>query len=259
LSDSPAATTLSVSLMSTDRQEQEPVMSRSSRRPRSTGRELALDVALPLGLYFLLHAGLGVGLVTSLVLSSIPPLVRTVVGVIRDREIKGLAALMLAVNLAGIAVTFVSGDARLLFIRNSAVSGVVAASVLISVAAGRPLMSGALKLFMAKDHPARNAAWDRLSAESAEFHRLELRYSAVWGVLLLAECAARVIGAFTLPVSTMAWASDVLIGVATTTAAIASGALCVPRMEMLLRGETGAGRWRRPLNRPVAACPYPEA
>jgi hypothetical protein len=225
----------------------------SSPRPRSTARELALDIALPVGLYFLLYAGLGVGLVTSLILSSIPPLARTIVGVIRDREIEGLAALMLAVNLAGIAISFVSGDARLLFVRNSAISGVVGVSVLVSVMAGRPLMSGGLKLFVAKDDAARNAAWDRLSAASAEFHRLELRYSTVWGVILLVECVARVIGAFALPVSTMAWASDVMIGVATTTAAIASGALCVPRMELLLAAETGTAPRRHPHNRPVAA------
>jgi hypothetical protein len=227
--------------------------SSTSRRPRSTVRELALDIALPIGLYFLLYAGLGVGLVPSLILSSIPPLIRTVVGVIRDREIEGMAALMLAVNVAGIAISFVSGDARLLFIRNSAISSVVGVSVLVSVAAGRPLMSDALKLFVAKDDTARNAAWEHLSATSAEFHRLELRYSAIWGVLLLIECAARVAGAFLLPVTTMAWASDVMIGVATTTAAIASGGLCVPRMERLITRETGGGCRTRPRNRPVTA------
>jgi hypothetical protein len=172
---------------------------------------------------------------------------------IRDRQIESMAALMLAVNVAGIAISFISGDARLLFIRNSAISSVVGVSVLVSVAVGRPLMSDALKLFIAKDDAARNAAWELLSATSAEFHRLELRYSTIWGVLLLIECAARVAGAFLLPITTMAWASDVMIGVATTTAAIASGGLCVPRMERLIARETGVSRCARPGNRTVTA------
>jgi hypothetical protein len=228
-------------------------MSPSSHRPRSTARELLLDVALPLGLYFLLHAGLGAALVTSLVVSSIPPLIRTSAGLVRDRKIEGLAALMLVVNLAGIAVSFVSGDARLLFVKNSAISSVIGVSILVSVAAGRPLMSDGLKLFVARDDPARNAAWNRLSSACAEFRRLEARYSFIWGVVLLAECAARLIGAFTLPVSTMAWASDAMVAIAIAVAAIVSGALCVNRIQALVEGEVDpapAPRRRRSRPRP---------
>jgi hypothetical protein len=190
----------------------------SSHRPRSTAHELLLDVALPLGLYFLLHAGLGVALVTSLVVSSIPPAVRQELRDLkRDRgQHPRLGRRRAAAHVRG------------------------------------------LKLFRAKDDPDRNAAWERLSSACAEFHRLQARYSAVWGVVLLAECAARIVGAFTLPVSTMAWASDAMIALAIATAAIVSGALCVNRMQALIEGEVDPGcapprRHSRPRPEGVAA------
>jgi hypothetical protein len=38
---------------------------------------------------------------------------------------------------------------------------------------------------------------------------MEMLFSVIWGVALLAECVARLVGAFTLPVSTMVWLSTV--------------------------------------------------
>lgn len=34
-------------------------------------------------------------------------------------------------------------------------------------------------------------------------------FSAIWGALLLADCIARLVGAYTLPVTTMVWLSTV--------------------------------------------------
>jgi hypothetical protein len=50
-------------------------------------------------------------------------------------------------------------------------------------------MSGGLKPLMTKGRPERAAAWGRLSAGSRRFRRLELAFSTVWGVTLLADCA----------------------------------------------------------------------
>src|ERR1700722_13948513 len=54
------------------------------------------------------------------------PAVRTIVTAVRDHTLETLAILMLTLNLASIVVSLVSGDARLLFTREAAVSSVVA-------------------------------------------------------------------------------------------------------------------------------------
>jgi hypothetical protein len=208
--------------------------------PRAALRGLAIDVGAPLGTYYLLHSALGISLWLALALSSIGPAIRAVTGLRAPGGANVLAMLMLAVNVAGIAVSFLTGDPRAMIAKDSIVSSVIALAILASVLARRPLMSAGLKPFLTKGRADRAAAWDRLAASSARFRRLELLFSAIWGVALLAECAARLAGAYTLPVSTMVWLGTVLtlgsIGFAMMVSGVAAGP-----MERMLRECADAG------------------
>jgi hypothetical protein len=196
-------------------------------------RPLAVDVGVPLVSYYLLHGAFGLSIWLSLALSSIGPAIRAAGGLAAGRRLNLLAALMLAVNLAGIAVSFLTGDPRAMIAKDSVVSSVIAIAILASVAARRPLMSAGLKPFLTKGSPERAAAWDRLSARSARFRGLEMLFSAIWGVLLLAECAARLVGAYTLPVTTMVWLSTVLALGAVGLGIMAGGAAAAPIQKMI--------------------------
>ncbi|MGH3406120.1 MAG: hypothetical protein ACRDRJ_27005 [Streptosporangiaceae bacterium] len=57
---------------------------------------------------------------------------------------------------------------------------------------------------------------------------------------LLADCVARLIGAFTLPVPTMVWLGTALTGAAVGVAITAGGAAAAP-MQKLIETETRAG------------------
>ena len=190
-------------------------------------RPLLIDVGIPLGTYYLLRDAFGVSLWLSLALSSIGPAVRAIAGLVAERTVNVLAALMLAVNLAGIAVSFLTGDPRAMIAKDSIVSSVIAFAILGSVALRRPLMSAGLKPFITKGEPRRTAAWDRLSTASPRFRRLEMVFSTIWGMVLLAECAVRLVGAYTLPVTTMVWLGTVIalgaIGVAMMAGGVAAG------------------------------------
>ena len=70
-----------------------------------TLRELAIDLGIPLGSYYLLRDGLGASLWLSLAVSSIGPAIRSVHGMRVRRELNLLAMLMLFVNLAGIGIS----------------------------------------------------------------------------------------------------------------------------------------------------------
>ncbi|MCZ4120111.1 VC0807 family protein [Streptomyces sp. H39-S7] len=202
-------------------------------------KPLVLDIAVPLGSYYLLRDGFGVGLVPSLILSSIVPALRTVVGAARDRSFNGLAGIILVVNLVGIVLSFVTGDARLMIVKDSVLSSVVGISVLAAAATGKPLMSAGLKPFMTKGRPANVRAWDRLSAVDARFRRAELLFSTIWGACLLTECAARVVLAFVLPVSTMVWLSTVLL-IGSIVLASVIGSVATNPIERMIADEAGA-------------------
>ena len=205
-------------------------------------RPLAIDVGLPLGSYYLLHSGFGVSVWLSLALSSIGPAARTGYSFLAERKPNALAAMMLAVNLAGIVVSLLTGDPREMIAKDSLISSVLAIAILVSVAAGRPLMSAGLKPYMTRGVPDRVAAWDRLAAGSARFHHYEKLYSAIWGVTLLAACVAQVIGAYTLPVSRMVWLSTVMTVVAIGLAIVVSGGVAAAPIESMIQAEVGHAR-----------------
>jgi len=201
-------------------------------------RPLAIDVGIPVGSYYLLHGALGVSLWLSLALSSIGPAARSLAGLTRRRA-NLLAMLMLAVNLAGLAVSLATGDPRAMIAKDAVVSSVIAVAILASAALRRPLMSAGLKPFVTKGSAQRLAAWDRLSRCSARFRRLEVAFSVIWGLALLADCAARLAGAYTLPVTTMAWLGTVFILAAIGLAAIVGGLAAAP-IEKMVTAEAAA-------------------
>jgi hypothetical protein len=210
---------------------------------------LVVDVAVPLGIYYAAHKGFGLGLVTSLALGCVLPAVRTVAGLVRDRSLNALAGLMLAVNAVGIALSFVTGDPRLMIAKDSGISSVIGLVVLLSAFRGRPLMTAGLKPFLTRGEAGRETAWDRLLDASPRFRVLERRFSAIWGVALLAECAARIAGAYTLPVETMAWLGAVFLVAALGVAAVVSGGAATEELKAMVDAEAV----REPAPLPVAA------
>ncbi|MFJ9540675.1 VC0807 family protein [Streptomyces sp. NPDC101225] len=207
-------------------------------------RPLIVDVAVPLGSYYLVKNAFGTSTFAALAWSSVVPAVRTVWSIGKQRRVNGLAGLILVVNVISLLLSFVSGDPRLMLAKDGAVSSTVGIGILVSVAVGRPMMTAGIKPFLVKGDRAKEAAWQRLvsgrSAASVDFLRRERVFSVVWGAALLAECVARVVGAYTIPVDTMVWLGGVLmIGVMAVTFVI-SGALAAGPMEAMVRAEAEA-------------------
>jgi hypothetical protein len=197
----------------------------------SSLRSLAIDVAVPLGSYYLMRDALGLSLWLSLALSSVVPVIRSVFAAVAQRRLN-----VLAVNVAGIGISFWTGDPRMMIAKDSVVSSVIALAILGSVALRRPLMTEGLRVFVSRGSADRNAAWDRLAAASPRFRRLELTFSAIWGTALLADCVARLAGAFTLPVTTMVWLGTVML-LGAIGLAIMAGGLVVGPLEKMIENE----------------------
>ncbi len=97
-------------------------------------------------------------------------------------------------------------------------------------------MTAGMKPFLIKGDAAKSAAWDRLAAGSPRFRKAERTFSLVC-VALLAECVARIVGAYTLPVDTMVWLGTVVMLGAIAVAILVGGRLAVVPMEKLLENE----------------------
>lgn len=207
-------------------------------------KPLLLDVALPLGSYYVFKEAFGMSTFAALAWSSVGPALRTVWSLVRKRSANGLALLILTVNVVGLALSFVSGDPRLMLAKDGAVSSTVALGILVSVALGRPMMTEGMKPFLVKGNPAREGAWQRLTSGAArgaaDFRRKERAFSLVWGVALLIECVVRVVGAYTIPVDTMVWLGGVLMAVVMVVTFVVSGAVAAGPMERMVCEEADA-------------------
>ncbi|GAA4205523.1 VC0807 family protein [Microbispora amethystogenes] len=219
-----------------------PAVSRDTARP-PTGNlrrmlvPLALDVAAPMACYYVLHGAFGLSEVTALAVSGVIPAVRVVTGIVRERTLNGMAALTLVVNVAGIALSFLTGDARMMIAKDSGLSGVLSLAIMLSAFTGRPVMTAGMRVFVTKGNAAKEAAWERLAEGSARFRRAERRFSAIWGGVLFAECVVRLAGAFTLPVSTMVWLSNVLLVAAIALGLVLAGAFGSGPIMMMVNTE----------------------
>ncbi|CAL9494007.1 VC0807 family protein [Streptomyces sp. enrichment culture] len=213
-------------------------------------KPLLIDVAVPLGSYYLFKEAFGMSTFAALAWSSVVPAVRTVWALVKERRTNVLAVLILAVNVVSLLLSFVSGDPRLMLAKDSGVSSTVAIGILVSVGLGKPMMTEAMKPFLVKGDPAREAAFRRLvsgvAAGSAAFRRKERVFSVVWGLVLLIECVVRAVGAYTVPVDTMVWLGSVLMVAAMAIGFLLSGGLAAGPMEDMLTAEVEAGRVERP-------------
>ncbi|MGV9609654.1 VC0807 family protein [Streptomyces sp. NPDC003631] len=209
---------------------------------------LIMDVAVPIGSYYLFKDAFGMSTLMALGLSSVVPAVRTVWGVVEARTINAFAALILFVNVVGLLLSFVAGDPRLMLAKDSGVSSAIGIGILVSVAMGKPMMTAGMKPWLVKGAADREAAWSRLQSASPAFRRPERVFSVVWGVVLLVECVVRVVGAYTLPVDTMVWLGSVVLAVAMVIGFMVSGALAAgPMAHMLIAEVKAQGAEKRPV------------
>ena len=216
-----------------------PRTSGTPNRPASPARaglrNLVLDVAVPVGSYYVARAA-GCDLFAALIISSALPLVRTVAALVRGQKLDGLALVVLAVNAVSLGISFWSGNPRFMLAKDGAVTSVLGLAILASVLARRPLMTVGMRPFVTRGNAVKEAAFGRLLDTSARFRQLEARFSVIWAGAFLAESAARVTVAVTLPVNTVVWLSTVL-SVGCIGAGVFIGGLVADRMQKLVSAE----------------------
>ncbi|GAA5190986.1 hypothetical protein GCM10023322_47360 [Rugosimonospora acidiphila] len=189
-------------------------------RPQPSGRRVLArvlaDVVVPVAAYYGLRwAGLGAfaALLAGAIVSGAIVLGR----VLRDRRADGLAVFTLTVMLLGVGVALISGSARLLLAREAWVTGLAGLWFIGSLWTRRPL-SYQFTRPMLEGRWGWPGSWERLWSAAPRFRRMWRVSTVMWGVALLADAAARLAMAYTLPV-------DAVPALTTTLYAVTTGIL----------------------------------
>jgi hypothetical protein len=159
-------------------------------RLRSVAKIAIFDIAGPLAAYQMLRSA-GLSSVSALVLSGVLPAVAVLGGLIRNRRLDAVGALVLAGIAAGTVLGLVSGNARLVLMEGSVPTAVFGLLCLASLRSRRPLIFRFALEFMGADTP-RGREFDSLW-QYPQFRRIFWLFTVVWGVTYLLEAAARVV------------------------------------------------------------------
>jgi len=165
------------------------------------------DIAGPLLAYSMLRSA-GQSQVSALILSGAFPALGIVVGVIRHRRMDTIGVLVLAGIAVGTVLGLLSGSPRLVLAEGSVPTAVFGLLCLGSLRARRPLIYRFALEFIGAD-TSKGREFESLWQHEGFRHAFRL-YTLVWGVVYLAEAAARVIIVETASTSTALTVSKVM-------------------------------------------------
>lgn len=163
------------------------------------------DIGLSLVVYYGLRA-LGASPYLALLGGTVTAGLRVGYVALRDRRFDGFAAFLMVEFAVGLGFALVTGDARFLVAKESFGTAIAGLIFLGSCATGRPMVWHAAVRFQ----PAARPELDRLWRTEPGFRRAFRSLTLVWAAGLLAEAAARVVVAYTLPVDAAAGLSQLL-------------------------------------------------
>jgi hypothetical protein len=159
-------------------------------RIRSIAMIAIFDVAAPLAAYSLLRSA-GMSAVSALLLSGIFPALGVTIGVIRNRRVDVVGALVLAGIVVGTILGLVSHSTRLVLAEGSVPTAVFGVACLGSLRARHPLMFSFALEFSGPDTAAGREMATLWQYEG--YRRVFRVITVVWGVGFLLEAAARIV------------------------------------------------------------------
>ena len=168
-------------------------------------RGLGWDVGLPLVGYYALHL-LGVADWPALLVATALAAVRIVWVAVRERSLNLFATIMLVLFGFGVVLALLTGDVRILLLKNSFVTAALALVFLGTVVWGTPLTLAASQSFQPARREELRHEYDT-DPLVRHGHRVS---STTWGAGLLAEALVRVPLVYLLPVSVMVGVGEVL-------------------------------------------------
>lgn len=161
---------------------------------------LAVNGLVPLALYVLVHPLFANDAIALAIAGTVPAIRTLVVWVIR-RRIDWIGALaVLGFALAFAVSALLNGNALLLKVHGSLLTGTIGLVLLVSAVIGRPLLFPLMQVFARNNPELSNAPGKR--ANNTESSKRITLVTALIGLVLLVDAIAHIILALTLPTST---------------------------------------------------------
>ncbi|NBE98184.1 hypothetical protein FE391_31685 [Nonomuraea sp. KC401] len=159
---------------------------------------LAVDVGVPIGLYYLLRAA-DVGAYAALLICSFVPGLSVVSDLVRRRRPDRIGVFMTTMMLTGAAVASLIHDPRLLLAKDGWFMAAGGLWFLVSVRGDRPLAFLFTRL-MIEGRLGPRESWDVLWDRLPRFRRIWRVATVIYGVGLIIDALVRVVMAHTLPI-----------------------------------------------------------
>lgn len=160
---------------------------------RSAFMLILTHLVAPLAVFYGLRA-LGVGPWLALMAGSVITAIEVISTAVTRRRLDTVSITVLAILVISAGSSLVTGDARLLLVRNAAGTALIGAWLLVTLCLRRPLLFDGARMFQSAGARER---WDRRWQESNVFRRALRVLTAVWGAGFLVDAVARLVLALT--------------------------------------------------------------
>ncbi|NMM01054.1 hypothetical protein HHL24_24320 [Paraburkholderia sp. RP-4-7] len=160
--------------------------------------ELAVNFLLPWLAYRLALPHLGE--TGALIASAVPPIVWSLIELVRFRRVDALSVMVVAGIVLSVAAMALGGSPRMLLLRESLVSGAVGVVFLLSLPMRRPLIFYLARATVAREMEGGAARFETLWSERPALVSAMRFMTLVWGVGLTGETALRAWMALTWPI-----------------------------------------------------------
>ncbi len=168
--------------------------------------EIAANFVFPYVAYVLAQPRLGD--TGGLLVSSLPPILWSLVAFVRARRVDAVSLFVLSGIVLSLLAFIGAGSAKMLQLRENLVSGLAGFGFLGSIAIGRPLMLVAWEAAMQRTAQMSEVQIAAVKAAPA-FRRFVTVVTLAWGVTLLAQAGLACVLVFALPIGTYLLVSPV--------------------------------------------------
>jgi hypothetical protein len=160
--------------------------------------ELAVNFLLPWLAYRLALPHLGE--TGALIASAVPPIVWSLIELVRFRRVDALSVIVVAGIVLSVAAMALGGSPRMLLLRESLVSGAIGVAFLLSLPMRRPLIFYLARATVAREMEGGAARFESLWQERPALGSALRLMTLVWGIGLTGETALRAWMALTWPI-----------------------------------------------------------
>lgn len=164
-------------------------------------KTIIIDVGMPYLAYLALTIA-GLSDVAALAAAGGVSVLRVGVGYVRHRRISALSVVVMTRFVLGILAGLLTGDARVVLLKDPIITAAMGAVILASLAMRKPLT-----YYIRRDFVPDGLSWDAAWRQSKTFRRQNRIVAAGWGIGLIGESLVRVALVLTNPVQVVAIAS----------------------------------------------------